>query len=180
MKKLLLSLLLLFPFAAAKADIIKTTNYNFTGTSSIFLLPFYDYLGGNSFSASGIYKFNQTTGLATDFSLTITGSNYFNITYGFSDLIESGNSNVFYLPNMVVGDFTGPYFYAFGSNSDVFEDFSSTTLTSTTTLVDTSIAPVPEPSSWVLGLGGLMGMTVLASRKKKSTASILKAPALVA
>jgi len=175
MKKLLLSLLLLLPFAAAKADIIKTTNYNFTGTSLMYDFVTQQQYAGSSFSASGIYKFNQTTGLATDFSLTITGSNYFNFTYGFSDLVATGDSNwfVFYHGS---GDLTTPLFSTFRRNGLLEENFYSTTLNSTTTSVDTPIAPVPEPSSWVLGLGGLMGMTVLASRKKKTA----KAPALLA
>ena len=213
MKKLLLSLLLLFPFAAAKADVIKTFNLTYSGAQ-----------WGNDATMTGTVTFNMTamvagmqdsisvydgthtsmgTGLGGMFgntydavvqslTLNVPGSGYGTGTFTKSDfdlffLFVSNDAATGILPFNYIPGYGDQQLLtlAFWSSSAGAPSWDSagtgTQMLGTGNLVTlTSIAPVPEPSSWVLGLGGLMGMTVLASRKKKSTASILKAPALVA
>ena len=200
MKKLLLSLLLLFPFAATKADIINTYTFSFTGHNQAFnpktgIDDFFD----QAVSGSGTYSFDLTTNKASDFSLTVDGASFGSGTYSYKNLntaqsnndsfrlLVSGRGAVYYGGSPTYGyaaSWSGTG--GFGFTSDSWTTSSVTTtegtpqFTPSSTVFSPIIAPVPEPSSWVLGLGGLMGMTVLASRKKKSTASILKGPAFAA
>ena len=165
-------LLLLLPFAAAKADIIETYTFSFTG-GNFFGPSSSPTFTNNSLTGNGTYSFNTTTGTATALSLTYSGVGGSG-TYGLTDLAY-GESDYFWLQNETLVDL----YYGIAYNMNDLWMSKSFTVSSITT-GGPAIAPVPEPSSWVLGLGGLMGMTVLASRKKKTTGSILKAPALLA
>lgn len=140
----------------------------------------------------------------TDFNITVSGSSGTNFTSNSflggiifvthptgtldlsKDFISQGavigfNSNTLgvngFLSDGRGGFSYSPHFSISGTDNATLMPTSPTYLSTGFRYVP-GISPVPEPSSWVLGLGGLMGMTVLASRKKKAIHT--KAPALMA
>ena len=207
MKKLLLSLALLLPFAPAKADLFKYS-FNFsgpnkfnTGTETLTgtftldqtaLFAVTPYVDGSGLSWYQVFE-AAVPNIVTAWSGTVSGSNGYNgpLPLSYITLFRAVGTGIDANQSLVgqagLSDFG---FFGWRSNTVndfqvTFNGFSSNTFdnrlgTDGAILTGSIVSAVPEPSSWVLGLGGLMGMTVLASRKKKTTGSILKAPALLA
>ena len=147
MKKLLLSLLLLLPFAAAKADIFTTYTFSFTGGDYHYVMDgfnIYPVVDNTNLTGNGTYTFNTTTNTATNLSLTIAGVTMAG-TYGLADLSYDTGSH-FGLTNGIGVYLTGgqPYIYSIG----FFSGWQSTSFAvSSTTTGGSAVAPVPEPSS---------------------------------
>ena len=205
MKKLALALLLALPLASAKADIYETKNFTiygsdisgvfgaiytpttFAGSYTINLTTLagegYLYNVPGYYSYGSDYSSSPGGSAITAFSMTekVTSTGQQIASYGLSNIAsyslglqvalntsQSLSTNVAdsysgYL-SLNGGSFTmdllnkenGPYAQSYGN-----------------------VAAVPEPSSYVMGFAGLLGMIGFASSRKKKAAAI-NAPALLA
>ena len=180
MKKLALALLLVLPLASAKADVFESFNLNWSGV-------------GNSASVSAVLTLNMTTLVANGYNanysrdvsslvMMVSGASSGNGTYDTADFdhmaFSVGTTGGGYGTRVLNSASQGAislqdlnFFSSFntagtpsGSNYHTLQLASGQ---------EVRLSAVPEPSSYVLGFAGLLGMVGFASsRKKKSEAAV--------
>jgi len=128
--------------------------------------------GGAPISASGSQAFTPNTSVVSggQYSLstgTVSGEGSYSVSAGdFGNYSGSGTVS-FGLQNIFNANVTS---YSSGTSS-YSNNLSGTALgTVKVTYTYTPIAPVPEPSSWLLSLGGLAGLSGLGIMRKRKVA----------
>jgi PEP-CTERM motif len=208
MKKLVLSLFLILPFAPAKASVMETYNFQvngydsysnddetiniltpviFTGSYTVDLDmlavqgdPYNGPQGGGyySYSNSGVGDFSSGRAF-TAFSMTekVISNGQQVGSFGLNDIayyqlylnqhpLDTTKSLLNNEQDNLVG-----YFRIEFPLAGVYPNYNYLGSDGARGVSFNLVSPVPEPSSYVLGFAGLLGMIGFASRKKKTEAA---------